>query len=160
MDGVTIRRASKADLGQLDAGLRQLSADLADPHRARISDLEKVLTGPAPLAHAVIAETDNDLAGLAMFSPIFSTMRGSAGLYVSDLWVSGAARGQGLGQRVLAAAAEEAGQLWDARFLRLVVYYDNPAAQRFYRRLGLAADGNEILMTLDASGLDALKGQA
>ncbi|TCO72395.1 GNAT family N-acetyltransferase [Rhodovulum euryhalinum] len=159
MDKVTIRRPDMDDLERLDRGLRQLSADLGDPYRARADDLRRALTGDRPLAHAVLAEAGGDLAGVAVFSPIFSTIRGAAGLYVSDLWVARAARGRGLGRRLLAGAAAEAARLWDARFLRLVVYDDNPAALRFYRRLGLAADGKEILMTLDESGLDALKGQ-
>ena len=159
MEAVTIRPACEADLERLDAGLRRLSEGLGDDHRARIGDLRRAGFGAMPSFRALIAETGDTLMGLALFSPVFSTMRGTAGLYVSDLWVAEEARGRGLGQGLLTAAAREAGTLWGAHFLRLVVYDNNPAAQRFYRRLGFSTDTGEILMTLDGNGLSALKGE-
>ncbi|MEX5729811.1 ribosomal protein S18 acetylase RimI-like enzyme [Rhodovulum iodosum] len=159
MGETIIRPATEADIDMLDAGLRRLSEGMGDSHRASVADLRRAGFGPRPSFRALLAEVDGALGGLALFSPVFSTMRGAAGLYVSDLWVAEAGRGQGLGRRLLARAAGEAETLWGARFLRLVVYDDNPAAQRFYRRLGLSADRREILMTLDEDGLDALEGR-
>lgn len=158
MGAAAIRAVTEADLNLLEQGLRALAASLGDDYRAATGDLRRAGFGPAPVFHAVIAEDGAGLQGLAVFSPVFSTIRGAAGLYVSDLWVTGAARGQGLGQRLLAAAARQADTLWQARFLRLVVYEDNPDAQRFYHRLGMRPSGEDIVMTLDEDGLDALKG--
>lgn len=159
MGGVTIRRAGEADLGRLDTGLRQLSAALGDAHSAARDDLHRACFGAGPVVRAMIAERGEALLGIALFSPVFSTMRGAIGLYVSDLWVDETARGAGLGRRLLAAAAREGNLLWDARFLRLVVYDDNPSARAFYRKLGFSDDRREILMTLDEAGIAALKGQ-
>ncbi|MBK5925974.1 hypothetical protein CCR87_01145, partial [Rhodobaculum claviforme] len=83
---IAIRPAGPRDLDALDAGLRALSAALGDPHRATRGALEGVLFGPAPLARVVVAEGAG-IQGLAMFSPLYSTARGMAGAYVSDLWV-------------------------------------------------------------------------
>jgi ribosomal protein S18 acetylase RimI-like enzyme len=79
-----------------------------------------------------------------------------AGVYVSDLWVSEATRGKGLGRRLLRAVADDAGRS-GARFLKLVVYDDNPDARAFYDRLGFSASQGETILTLDETGLAALK---
>jgi ribosomal protein S18 acetylase RimI-like enzyme len=159
MQAISIRAAAEADLERLDAGLRRLSEGLGDGHRARVGDLRRAGFGAHPAFRALLAEAGDALVGVVLFSAIFSTMRGAAGLYVSDLWVADEARGQGLGQGLLTAAAREGERLWGARFLRLVVYDDNAEAQRFYRRLGFGTDSREILMTLDGDGLGALKGE-
>ncbi|MGB8624273.1 MAG: GNAT family N-acetyltransferase, partial [Paracoccaceae bacterium] len=115
--------------------------------------------GPVPAFRALLAEAGDEVLGVAMYSPVFSTVRAAPGLYVSDLWVSSAARGRGLGKRLLQAVARDAEEAWGARFLRLVVYEENPDARRFYDRLGFSADPQDIVMTLDETGLNALKGQ-
>jgi len=158
MDDPTIRPATEADLDLLDAGLRTLSATLGDRHRAGREDLRRAGFGPAPAFHALIVEDAAALQGLIMFSPVFSTIRGAAGLFVSDLWVAEGARGGGLGPRLLSGAARQAATAWGARFLRLTVYDDNPAAWRFYERLGMTPEPGNIIMTLDEDGLNTLKG--
>ncbi|MBK1635382.1 GNAT family N-acetyltransferase [Rhodovulum adriaticum] len=158
MQQITIRMADSADLNRVETGLRALAATLGDPYRADTATLRAALFGACPSCHAAIALEGDTLRGVAVFSPVFSTIRGHAGLFVSDLWVAEGGRGAGLGQRLLAAAARQAAQVWDARFLRLVVYDDNPGAQRFYRRLGLTPAPGDTLMTLDEDGLNALKG--
>lgn len=153
-----IRPATAADLPRLEAGLRALAQRLGDPYAALPEALQRAGFGANPAFRAVIAENGAALLGLALYSPVFSTIRGTTGLYVSDLWVAESARGAGLGRQLLGAAAQDAGAAWDARFLRLVVYRNNPAARRFYDRIGLRAAEGETVMTLDEAGLDALKG--
>jgi GNAT superfamily N-acetyltransferase len=153
----TIRRAGRGDVEALDAGLRALSAALGDAHRATAADLLRDGFGPRPAFAALIAETQGLLpAGVALFSPLYSTTRGGAGAYVSDLWVAEALRGAGLGARLLAAARDEAAALWGARFLRLGVYARTPRARAFYDRLGFAESPDERYLTLAGPALDAL----
>lgn len=158
--GVTIRPAGPADVGRANAALAALSADLGDPHPTRDADLAAALFGPDPAAHAVlaVAEGDGALAGIAVFSPQYSTKRAAAGLYVSDLWVAHAWRGAGLGARLLAAARDTAGERWGAGFLRLTAYATSPGALRFYRRLGFAEDAGAHHLTIEGRGLAALGG--
>ena len=103
-----------------------------------------------------VAEADGAVVGAVVFSPFFSTVRGGAGAYVSDLWVSEATRGSGLGRRLLAAARDAAGAEWGARFLKLAVYLDNPRARAFYIRLGFAPHDGEVYLTLGGPALAAL----
>jgi len=160
MDKVTIRPVEDADLPMLDRALRALSGDLGDTHRAHVEALRRAGFGPCPAFHAMLAIGRDTARGAVMFSPVFSTVRGMPGLYISDLWVSADARGSGLGRRLLAEASARAGALWGAGYLRLDVYNSSPDAIGFYRKLGLAPmEGQRTLALLDA-GFAQLKGEA
>jgi ribosomal protein S18 acetylase RimI-like enzyme len=155
---VQIRRAGPDDVNALDAGLRALSADLGHVHRATTAELRDACLGPHPAVIGLLAEAEGRTAGVALFSPLFSTVRGAAGAYVSDLWVAEDWRGRGLGEPLLAAVRDEGATLWRARFLRLGVAPDNKRARAFYGRLGFTAALDETMMTLTGDGLAALKG--
>lgn len=159
MTEVMIRPAEPEDVPALDKGLRQLSAGMGDGHLAAPADLLAAGFGAHPAFHAILAERAGAVIGVVLLSPVFSTVRGAAGVYVSDLWVDARARGAGLGARLLAAARDRAAALWGARFLRLAVYDDNPRARAFYRRLGFVPRPGETILTLDGAALAALKGE-
>lgn len=158
MVGIKITPVREGDLEALDRALQTLSEVLGDTHRADLPSLERALFAAHPAIHAMLAREGNTLLGAAVFSPVFSTVLGVSGLYVSDLWVDAGARGAGLGQRLLAAAATHADSLWQARYLKLAVYHTSPRARGFYERLGFSAQGNETTMILNESGFLALKG--
>ena len=152
-----IRLAEPADVPRLRAALASLAQTMGDPFEASEADLSRVLHGPAPLARAQLAEAGpGGLAGGTLYTPIFSTIRGAAGIYVSDLWTSAEARGQGLGPRLLAAALADAAAVWGASFLKLQVYDDNPHARRFYDRLGFAEALGHAEMVLEREACAAL----
>lgn len=160
MVNVTIRPVEEADLPMLDGALRALSDDLGDTHRATLDALRKAWFGPCPAFHAMLALSGGTAQGAVMFSPVFSTVRGMPGLYVSDLWVSDAARGSGLGRRLLAAASARAGGLWGAGYLRLDVYDSSPEAIGFYTKLDLAPMEGQRTLALSGAGFAQLKGEA
>lgn len=160
MNNVTIRPVTEADLPLLDTALRVLSADLGDTHRAGLDSLRKAGFGPCPAFHAMLALAGDMVLGAVMFSPVFSTVRGMPGLYVSDLWVSDTTRGSGLGRRLLAAAGDRAARAWGAGYLRLDVYDDSPGARGFYQRLGLEQMQGQRTLALSGAGFDTLKGEA
>lgn len=147
---------SDEDVALLDKALRCLSADLGDDHIAGHDALTTALRGACPSAHGIVALEGAALCGAVLFSPVFSTVRGAPGLYVSDLWVSDEARGMGLGPRLLASAARRAGQLWGANWLTLAVYHTSPRSRRFYERLGFKSDTGASVMKLGAEGLGQL----
>ena len=144
------------DLALLDQALRALSADLGDEHLAGPDLLGKALFSDCPSAHALLALEGGQLRGAALFSPTFSTVRGAAGVYVSDLWVDASARGLGLGRRILAAVGARAGALWAADWLTLAVYDHSTASRRFYDRLGFAPQSGATVMKLGPEGLQRL----
>lgn len=152
-----LRIAEKSDAARLNQALQMLSADLGDPHRATPADLEAAGWGATPAFRAVLAEVA-DPVGVALYSPLYSTTRGGAGLYVSDLWIAQSMRGQGLGAHLLAAALADAELLWNATFLKLHVYDTSPDAARFYTRLGFAPTQGQNELILDKVGCNALRG--
>jgi len=156
---VTFRAVrTEADLVLLDRALRALSDDLGDTHRAGLGALRAGLMGDAPAAYGLLA-AQGGVIGAALYSPVFSTAQGAPGVYVSDLWVDGAVRGQGAGQHLLAEVAWRAGVQWGAAWMTLGVYGHSTASRRFYERLGFAPQDRVTQMRLPRAGFDRLKGE-
>ena len=156
---IHLRLAEQKDIETIDTLLRALSEDLGDQHIAPIDTLRQAGFGEFPAFHAQIAfSTENNTPmGIALYSPLFSTTSGGAGLYLSDLWVAPEQRGTGLGSRLIAAAASDAAERWLACFVKLPVYADNMAAMAFYDRLGFAAaTSSERYRVLNGDALDVL----
>jgi len=159
MTDIAVRLAGAGDAHRLDAGLARLSEDLGDVHAATAETLALAGWRPSPVFRAQMAESGNgDLVGVALYSPCFSTTRGGAGIYVSDLWTAAAVRGQGLGRRLLAAALQDGEAIWGAGFIKLSVYHSSPDALRFYNRMGFSPLGDQHDLILDAAGCAAMKG--
>ncbi len=144
------------DLDHLDHALRALSVELGDAHLADKGVLRAGLFGPVPAAYGLLALHDGGLIGAALFSPVFSTARGAAGVYVSDLWIAEAARGQKLGQGMLAEVAKRADLLWGAKWMTLAVYAHSIASRRFYTRLGFEPQSNATTMRLSQDAMQRL----
>jgi len=157
MTSITIRLAEEADAARLNAALRQLSNDLNDTHLASNKDVELAGFGKSPSFSALLAELQNDVVGVAMFSPLYSTTRGAPGVFVSDLWVSKSQRGTGIARNLLAAVCESAADKWGAAFLRLNVYRDNQAAINAYEKIGFDTDLHEAVMTLNLAEFNTLR---
>lgn len=142
----------------LEAGLKLLAADLGDPYETDSATLHDAMFGPNPsCAAAIVTDAGDALIGAALYSPVFSTVQGGAGVYVSDLWVSPDLRGHGLGPLLLCHVASRAQTLWKARFLRLISYAENLRARAFYARLGFDDHINDLVLQLSGDGLEKLK---
>ena len=88
---------------------------------------------------------------MVIYFPEFSTHRGMPGVYVQDLYVAPAARGQGLARALLRATLTQ--QDWGARFVSLTVAHDNALARRFYDGAGFVSRGSEALIHLEPEAL-------
>ncbi|MEQ8306094.1 MAG: GNAT family N-acetyltransferase [Hoeflea sp.] len=154
---IKIRQAVPDDAAGLNRALGRLSADMGDEHLASDADIARVCFGPAPVIDALLAEdADGTIVGVVAYSPFFSTVYGAAGIYVSDLWVEENIRGKRLGQRLLAAVRAAGIDKWDARFLRLGVYHDNPSALAFYERIGFVHASETQFLTLAGPAFETL----
>ena len=155
---MTIRPVKRTDVARLNTALRAFSATMGDSQRATDADLARAGFGAKAAFHVLLAEWGGETLGVAVYSPLYSTTRGRAGAYVSDLWVAAEVRGKRLGQRLLCAVRDRARAQWGGGFLRLAVYADNPGAQVFYTRLGFGVMQGDIWMTLEGPALDAIGG--
>lgn len=159
MKGLSIRKATVSDAERLNQALEKLSTDLGDKHRASAEDLVRHGFEDNPAFFALIAEKDasSEVIGVLIASPMFSTSLGGAGLYVSDLWISKEARGNGLGKRLLGAAVTEASINWTIKFLKLAVHGHNAKARRFYQRPGFKDLPDETVLALKGDALETLR---
>ena len=150
-DDIDIRQAVAADCDVILAMLTQLARDLGDgaSFQCRLEDIRDHGFGANSLFRCLIASRQRENLGLALFFPVFSTTRGQPGVYLQDLWVSSDCRDAGLGTRLLQQVAISAGQLWQARYLDLMVHGHNQAAERFYRRHGFDERGEDRHLSID-----------
>lgn len=157
MSGVRLCDVTPAQLPLFEEALRNLARDLDDPYQLGSEALHHALFARYPSACGAIARSSSgDLLGASLFSPLVSTARGCPGAYVSDLWVAEPARGQRIGRVLLEYVAERAGQIWNAQFIRLMVYDTNIKARRFYERLGFEGRDDEIILTITGHKLETI----
>lgn len=159
-DRVRIRPAGEADSGDIVRMLTRLAAEIGESERFRCrpEDIAEHGFGAAALFRCLIADRDGHHVGLALFFPVFSTIRGRPGVYLQDLWVDAAVRGDGVGERLMRAVAASAAKDWDAAYLELMVHADNRGAIRFYRRHGLDARAGEDHLCIEGLAFDTLHG--
>ena len=138
---VRIRSARPGEGGVVLALVRELAAyeRLAHEVVASEEELETGLFGAQPRVFCDIAERaghdGSDPLGFALWFYNFSTFRGRHGIYLEDLYVRPAARGQGIGQAFLAGLARRCVEQGLPRLEWSVLDWNEPAL-RFYRGLG------------------------
>jgi GNAT superfamily N-acetyltransferase len=106
-------------------------------HEAVVDEpaLHATLFGPRPGAEVLFAELAGTAVGFALFFQSYSTFVGKPGLYLEDLFVEPAARGQGIGLALMSALARIAVDRAYGRFEWSVLDWNTPALE-FYRSLG------------------------
>jgi GNAT superfamily N-acetyltransferase len=153
---LTVRFAGRDDAGLLLQLIRALAAYERAPEAvvATEDDLVRHGFGPHPGFEAILAFLDGEPAGCALFHPRFSTWLGRPGMFLEDLYVVEAARGQGVGRALmarLAAIALERG--WGRIDFHVLEW--NPA-RRFYHRLGMEQVGEWLRYGADEAALRRL----
>ncbi len=133
----TLRAAEPRDVTAIVGLIRELAEFEKLTHLLRVTpqSLHPHLFGERPAAESVVAETDGQVVGFALFFTNFSTFLGQPGLYLEDLYVQPAFRGQGIGAALLSHLAALARQRDYGRFEWSVLDW-NVDAIRFYERLG------------------------
>jgi GNAT superfamily N-acetyltransferase len=153
---ITIRFATAEDA----ALLLQMIRALADYEKApgavvaTEADLVRHGFGAERQFEAIIAFLEGEPAGVALFHARFSTWLGRPCMYLEDLYVAEAARGHGVGRRLmarLAAIAIERG--WGRLDFQVLDW--NPA-RRFYRRIGMSDLGEWLRFGGDEQALRRL----
>lgn len=136
-DAITVRFAEPRDAVLVLRFIRELAVYEKAPIAvvATEDDLRRHGFGPHRQFEAILAFIGDEPAGFALFHPRFSTWLGQPGMYLEDLYVMEAARGRGVGRRLmarLAAIAVERG--WGRIDFQVL---DWNSARGFYQRLGM-----------------------
>ena len=126
--------------------IRQLPKDLG------LSTVPKItgqsLRDAKDLAYVTVAVDAGLILGVCLWTMTYSSWRGCAGIYISDLYVLPHARGRKIGERLLRGTLQEA-QKKGAQFVKMEVEIGNHAAARFYQRLGFIHKVDDRIFILE-----------
>ena len=136
---LSIRPATVHDAPLLTILIRELAEYDHLSHEVSMTedDITRDGFGPHPRFRAVIAESDGQVVGYALFFEFYSSFQGRAGLFLDDLFVRPPYRKQGIGRALLAHVARIA---WSEKYfcMRWEVLDWNTSAINFYNSLGAA----------------------
>ena len=136
-----IRPARESDLEAIVGLIRELAEFEKLSHLVVVTpeSLRPHLFGPKPAAEAVMVDLpgsgETSVVAFALFFTNFSTFLGQPGLYLEDLYVQPAHRGQGLGKALLQHLGGLAVERGCGRFEWSVLDW-NENAIRFYEKMG------------------------
>src|SRR5262249_33724438 len=108
-----------------------------EDEQSRAAQIHDHLFGPTPSAQAVVARDGDSVIGSATFSSLWPAQGTTRSLYLKELYVLEAWRGQGVGHLIMDEVERLARALGCSR-LEFTTDVDNVGAQAFYGRLGYA----------------------
>ena len=154
---IQVRPATPADVSVILRFVRELAAFEREPDAVTATEpmLAAALFGESPAAEAVLAEREGEPVGFALFFHNFSTWEGRRGLYLEDLYVTPAARGQGAGAALLRHLAALAVARGCARFEWSVLDW-NEDAIAFYRAMGAVGQEEWTVQRVSGAALARL----
>jgi GNAT superfamily N-acetyltransferase len=154
---LTIRDAAAGDEALVLRLIRDLATYEREPDAVQATEesIRDSLFVPEAQVFAYIAELDGAPVGLALWFLTFSTWTGRPSLYLEDLFVSEAARGQGVARALFRRLAREAKARNCARIDWAVLDW-NVDAMAFYERLGGRRQTGWQPWRLHGAALDAL----
>ncbi len=135
--GVVINPATEEDLPVILRFIEDLAVyeRLRNSCIASIDKLRDTLFTTPPAAEVVIARSDGEPVGFALFYHNYSTFLAQRGLFLEDLFVKPEARGKGVGRALLSHLAAIAVARNCGRFEWNVLDW-NELAITFYRSIG------------------------
>jgi GNAT superfamily N-acetyltransferase len=137
MPQIQIEPAAPEDVPLIVTFIHELATyeKLAHEVVATEGDMNTALFGKRPVIEAVIASLDDEPVGYALFFPTFSTFLGKPGLYLEDLYVRPAARGHGVGRKLLEHLARLTVERGWGRLEWSVLDWNEPSIA-FYKKMG------------------------
>jgi GNAT superfamily N-acetyltransferase len=134
---LNIRRARAGEGGLVLRFVRELAdyEKLSHAVEATEADIGEALFGEHPRLFCEIAEWNGEPAGFAVWFVNFSTFSGRSGIYLEDLFVRPALRGNGIGKALLAHLARHCVENGWSRLQWAVLDWNAPSIA-FYKSLG------------------------
>lgn len=163
---MSIRPAEPRDVPALIAMVLELAEYENAPEQAIATeaDFSRDLFGESPRVHALVVEVSGEVVAYAFYFLNYSTWLGRHGIYLEDLYVRPAFRGQGFGKALLIRLAQECVEKGYGRLDWSVLDWNTPSRD-FYAALGAEgltewvpyrAEGDALvnLARMDSSSLD------
>jgi ribosomal protein S18 acetylase RimI-like enzyme len=157
---VSVREARRAD-GPAILALERELADferLEGPSEAEGTKLLSWIFDEERF-HVLVAERGAEVVGIAIYFFFPTSFRARPGLYLEDIVVSNAARGEGVGRALMAELARAA-ESRDCGRMEWAVLDWNERALDFYRRLGARQHREWLRYSLEAPEIRALAADA
>jgi GNAT superfamily N-acetyltransferase len=154
---ITIRRARPGEAGLVLSFVRELAdyEKLLHEVVATKADIEAALFGSHPRLFCEIACWNGEPAGFAVWFVNFSTFTGRSGIYLEDLFVRPAQRGNGIGKALLAHLARECVANGWPRLQWSVLDWNTPSIE-FYKSLGAVLMDEWTICRIGGAALKAL----
>jgi GNAT superfamily N-acetyltransferase len=131
---------------------RFYGATEVEPMEVRRKQIKEALFDDPPSAYALLARSDDRLTGFASYSFLWPALGLTRSLYLKELYVIKAARGQGIGKLLMSHLYEIAIKHNCSR-VEWTTDRDNLDAQRFYARLGIAVQDSKLFYRVDGDDL-------
>ena len=128
--------------------IKELALYEKAPDEVLISE-ETLLTegfGPNKLFDTLVAETDNEIVGMLLYYPVFSTWKGRS-IYLEDFVVADSHRRKGIGQLLIDALVQEARSAKAKKIRWQVLDWNSPAIE-FYKKISATLENSWIDCTL------------
>jgi GNAT superfamily N-acetyltransferase len=149
-----VKRGELADLLELIRELARFEK-LEHEVEATITDMEQSFFGAKPVAGALFARRDKELAGYAIYFFTFSSFVGRPGIWLEDLYVRSQFRKRGLGRALIEAVARVGVERNCGRFEWTALNW-NKNALDFYAKLGARTLDEWVVLRLNHGGLRQL----
>ncbi|EOW6515743.1 N-acetyltransferase family protein [Cronobacter dublinensis] len=150
----TIRPARPEDASAIYEMIYELAVYEKAPQEVITTpdEIRDTLFGADSKTEALICEAEGKAVGYAVFFTSYSTWLGRNGIYMEDLYVSPAFRGQGAGRALLKSIAQCAVKRQCGRLEWSVLDWNQPAID-FYLSIGAAPQSEWIRYRLDGEAL-------
>ena len=134
---LTLRFAQVTDVPLILSFIKKLAEYEKLSHEVVTDEatLRQSLFGERRVAEVIIGDYNDEPVAFALFFHNFSTFLGRPGIYLEDLYVDPAMRGQGIGQMMLTYLAKLAVERGCGRLEWWVLDWNEPAIN-FYKKLG------------------------
>jgi GNAT superfamily N-acetyltransferase len=156
----SLRAATSDDIPGILEMIRELAEfeNLSDQVVATEADYQESLFGKTPVAGAIVAESEGNLVGYAIYFSTFSSFIGRAGLWLEDLYVRPAFRGTGVGKGLLKAVGQIAADRDAGRYEWSVLDWNQNAID-LYERVGGEILQEWRIVRMDRDGIENLTSQ-
>ena len=149
-----IRKAKKSDAASILFLIRELAIFEKEPRAVIVTQaqIEKDGFGDYPLFECFVAEVTNQVVGMALYYPRYSTWKGPT-FHLEDLIVSEPMRGNGIGTQLYNAFLEHAYGTGVKRVEWAVLDWNLPAI-KFYQKSGATISEDWRSVQMDKKSID------
>lgn len=143
-NNIQIRRGTKADIPAVLQLIKELALYEKAPEEVTntIEAMEQDGFGEHPVFRLLVAETEGGVVGMAIYFIKYSTWKGK-GVYLDDIVVNEAFRGQGVGRILLDEVIRDCKNLGAKQLHWQVLDWNEPAIN-FYKKYAASFDNEWI----------------